>query len=57
MHGSSATFETKPSYCRVARQRLPCAGGGGGANEAEVDQTTERYFLLTDPFIEESRNT
>ena len=20
MHGSSATFETKPSYCRVARQ-------------------------------------
>ena len=31
--------------------------GGGGANEAEVDQTTERYFLLTDPFIEESRNT
>ena len=25
MHGSSATFETKPSYCRVARQSLPCS--------------------------------
>ena len=23
-HGSSATFETKSSYCRVARQGLPC---------------------------------
>ena len=23
----------------------------GGANEAEVDQTTEMYFLLSDPFI------
>ena len=22
--GSSATFETKSSYCRVARQSLPC---------------------------------
>ena len=26
-------------------------GGGGGANEAKVDQTTEMYFLLSDPFI------
>ena len=25
-------------------------GGGGGANEAKVDQTTEMYFL-SDPFI------
>ena len=29
--------------------------GGGGANEAKVDQTTEMYFLLSDllsdPFI------
>ena len=27
-------------------------GGGGGwrSNEAKVDQTTEMYFLLTDPF-------
>ena len=23
-HGSSTTFETKSSYCRVARQSLPC---------------------------------
>ena len=26
-------------------------GGGGGANEAKVDQTTEMYFILSDPFI------
>ena len=29
-------------------------GGGGegrGANEVKVDQTTEMYFLLSDPFI------
>ena len=25
--------------------------GGGGANEAKVDQTTEMYFILSDPFI------
>jgi len=25
--------------------------GERGANEAEVDQTTEMYFLLSDPFI------
>ena len=25
--------------------------GGGGANEAKVDQITEMYFLLSDPFI------
>ena len=29
----------------------------GGANEAKVDQTTEMYFLLSDPFIYESSNT
>ena len=23
-HGGSTTFETKSSYCRVARQGLPC---------------------------------
>ena len=23
----------------------------GGANETKVDQTTEMYFLLSDPFI------
>ena len=28
----------------------------GGANEAKVDQTTEIYFLLSDPFIYESSN-
>ena len=26
-------------------------GEGGDANEAKVDQTTEMYFLLSDPFI------
>ena len=26
-------------------------GGGGGANEVKVDQTTEMYFVLSDPFI------
>ena len=31
-------------------------GGGGGANEAKVDQTTEMYFLLSDPFIQASSN-
>ena len=25
--------------------------GGGGANEAKVDQTTEMYFFMSDPFI------
>lgn len=35
-----------------------CGGGrGGGANEAKVNQTTEMYFLLSDPFFEESSNT
>ena len=29
----------------------------GGANEAKVDQITETYFLLSDPFIEESSYT
>ena len=29
----------------------------GGANEAKVDQTTEMYFLLSDPFIQESSDT
>ena len=24
---------------------------GGGANEAKVDQTTEMYFLLSDPLV------
>ena len=26
-------------------------GGGGGANEDKVDQTTEMYYSLSDPFI------
>ena len=29
----------------------------GCANEAKVDQTTEMYFLLPDPFIQESSDT
>ena len=31
--------------------RILCGGGGGGSNEAKADQTTEMYFLLSDPFI------
>ena len=31
--------------------------GEGGANEAKVDETTEMYFLLSDPFISGSSNT
>ena len=31
--------------------------GGGGANEAKVDQTSKIYFLFSDPFIWESSNT
>ena len=30
--------------------RILCEGGGG-ANEAEADPTTEMYFLSSDPFI------
>ena len=26
-------------------------GGGGGANEAKLDEITEMYFLLSDSFI------
>ena len=37
--------------------RILCGGGGGGANEAKVDQTTAMDFLLSDPFIKESSNT
>ena len=29
----------------------------GDANEAKVNQSTEMYFLLSDPFIWESGNT
>ena len=29
--------------------RIFCVGGA--ANEAKVDQTTEMYFLFSDPFI------
>ena len=31
--------------------RILYGGGAGGANEAKVDQTTEMYFLLSDPYI------
>ena len=30
---------------------------GWGAKEAKVDQTTEMFFFLSDPFIWESSNT
>ena len=29
----------------------------GRGNESKVDQTTEMYFLLSDPFIQESSDT
>ena len=32
-------------------------GGGGCANEVKMDQTSEMYFLLSNPFIQESSNT
>ena len=31
--------------------RILYGGGGGGANETKVNQTTEMYILLSDPFI------
>ena len=37
---------------RMPVARILCRGRGGGcANEAKVDQTTEMYFLFSDPFI------
>ena len=36
---------------RQARNQDFMWGGGGGANEAKVDPTTEMYFLCSDPFI------
>ena len=46
--------DVMPQPVRVSNRpvtRILCGGGGGGANEAKVDQTTEMYFLLSDPFI------
>ena len=41
-------------HFQARNQEFMWEGGGGGrgrdANEAEVDQTTEMYFLLSDPF-------
>ena len=34
-------------WCQARNQNFML----GGANEAKVDQTTETYFLLSDPFI------
>ena len=42
--------ERRRNYRPVTRI-LYGGGGGGGANEAKVDQTTEMYFILSDPFI------
>ena len=36
---------------------MTIAGGGEGANEAKVDQTTEMYFLLSGQLIQEGSNT
>ena len=36
---------------QARNQDLMWGGGGGGANEDKVEQTTEMYFSLSDPFI------
>ena len=36
-HGSNTTFETKSSYCRVARQGLPCASMADGCSICSSD--------------------
>ena len=44
--------DTTPRRQLQARnQDFMWGGGGGGSNEAKVDQTSEMYFLLSDPFI------
>ena len=52
--GKTTTFAPRFTYMILqfqARNQDFMWGGGGGANEAKVDQITERYFLLSDPFI------
>ena len=40
------------SRVQARNQDFVCrGGGGGGANEAKVDQITEMYFIFSDPFI------
>ena len=49
-----SSFFSQSNYESMNRPviRILCgAGGGGGANEAKVDQTSETYFSLSDPFI------
>ena len=36
---------------QARNQDFMWGGGGGGANEAKADPTTEMYFLSYDPFI------
>ena len=36
---------------QARNQDFMWGGGGGGANEAKVDQSTAMYFLLSHPFI------
>ena len=39
-------------YTQARNQDFMWGRGGGGANEAKVDKTTELYFfILSDPFI------
>ena len=42
---------TKTTFKKLAMQARNQDFMWGGANEAKVDQTTETYFLLSDPFI------
>ena len=48
-HNLIADVVMKPRQAR--NQDFMWGEGGGGANEAKVDQTTEMYFLLSDPYI------
>ena len=41
----------RSSNSQARNQDFMWGGGGGGANEAKLDQKTEMYFLFYDPFI------
>ena len=47
-HANRTHFHNKSGAHIRPVTRILC---GGVANEAKVDQTTEMYFLMSDPFI------